>query len=550
MTSCPVIETLNGKVKGFVSKPTASGASEVFNFLSIPYGRPPIKDLRFKPPQSAKKWDGIFNASHTLVNCPQDVAATARHDKMLPYCVGMKHNTDDWSEDCLRLSIFTPSCKSSSKLPVMVWITGGGYQRNTCGRVNGTALAGMNNVVVVVLNFRVNVFGFLRLGDHCKGNMGLRDVLMGLRWIKDEISAFGGDSSNVTLFGESSGSGMVHLLTLSPLSKGLFHKAILQSGVALSPFFLDPNPVKTTDRFLDQLGENIKKKSEAEIFQYLQQMPVPDLKKTFSSHIADGVQFMPVVDGEVVPDNPIKLVKTGQFLQIPLMLGCTDSEAGCLLTTPMFPDYMSGPNEESIKANFSAVFFAKFPDLDKDTMYSAIKKAYFKDDGSPFKYLRMHCEFSGDGIFVVPAVMTASAHSATGQPTYFYYMRQQPDFNHNPENGKNVVKKPNFVSCDHADDLYFIWGSPFLPDSLNHKDAFFTQNEKDLSASVMTYFTNFARNSDPNIGKKVEIPWPKYETTNQDQICNRKHLELKTPICVKENLVVDKLPLFMNFLSK
>lgn len=542
---CPTVTTLNGKVCGLVSKPTGPNSSDVFNFLSVPYGRPPVNELRFKPPQKAGKWDGVLNASQTLVNCPQDVTATSRHDKMLPYSTRMHHDSNKASEDCLRLSIFTPDCNPNAKLPVMVWLTGGSYQRNTCGRTDGTALAGMNNCVVVVLNFRVNIFGFLHLGDQCTGNMGLLDVQLGLSWVKNEISAFGGDSDNVTLFGESSGSGMVHLLMLSPLSKGLFHKAILQSGVALSPFFLDPNPEVTKNHFLEKLGNDCDKKNDSDLLEYLQKMPLSELKKTFSSQLGQGVSFMPVVDGIVIPDSPEKIVKCGKFMQIPLILGCTDSEAGCLLTLPMFPNnFMTGPDEESVKKNFELIFFSKYPNLDSEMMYKAIKSLYFQDDDSPFKYLRMHSQFSGDGIFVVPTIITAGAHSATGQPTFLYHIRQQPDFNHTPSNGKDVLKKPNIVSCDHCDDLYFVWGIPFIPGGLNHSDAYFTEDEKELSIKVMRYFTNFALSSDPNTGKDVVVEWPKYDAINN----NRNHLELQTPISAKKDLAMDKLPLFMKLL--
>jgi len=542
MNTCPVVCTSNGKVKGFVSKPTLENSSYVFNFFSIPYGKAPIKKRRFKPPEKAECWDGVLEATTTLVNCPQNYKATENHDNILPYNVSMQHKRDASSEDCLRLSVFTPSCDKNAKLPVMVWLTGGGYQRNTCGRVDGTSLSGINQVVTVVLNFRVNTLGFLYLGKACKGNMGLLDVQLGLRWVKEEILNFGGNPENVTLFGESSGAGMTNLLMLSPLSEGLFHKVILQSGVAISSFFWDSNPEENKSAMIKKLGISSTMKSDEEIFEYLQNCDLEVLESLYSSILGEPGQFQPVVDGHVIPDEPMNLLKAGKYMKVPMILGCTDSEAGCLLTRPYFPDFFQGPSEQSVKDVLSFVLFSKYPKVDEKQFYDSIKQLYFKDSDSPFKYLEMHTEFSADGIFVIPTLITAQMHSAQGLPTFLYYMKQKPDFSHNVENGKNIIKKPSFVSCDHCDDLNFVFGSPFIKDGLNFPDAYFTQDEKEFSLDVMRYFTNFALSGDPNTGKKVDVVWPRYDN-------NKSHLELKSEIVVSSALKADKQQFFMQILD-
>jgi len=540
MNHCPVVKTTKGLVKGIISKSNIETSKEVFNFLSIPYGKPPICERRFRPPESVEKWKDIFDASQTLINCPQDIQATSRHDKVFPYKNSLKHTISESTEDCLRLSIFTPTCEKGANLPVMVWLTGGSYQRNVCGRVDGTALAGINNVVVVVMNFRVNVLGFMHLGPSCPGNNGLLDVQLGLRWVKEEISGFGGNPGNVCLFGESSGSGMVHLLMFSPLSAGLFHKAILQSGACLSPFFIDEEPEKTRKDFLKSL-DGLSENNEDDLLKSLQDLPLEEFRKTFSSSIGHGVSFMPIVDGHVIPKHPSVLLQSRSYMKIPIIIGCTDSEAGYLLSQPMFADFSIGPNEESVKRVFTQLFTSKYPEMKIEETYAIIKKFYLDENNeTPFKYIKMFTDFLSDIVFVIPIVSASCAHSANNQPTYLYQMKQKPDLNHSLLNGPTITKKPDFVSCDHCDDLYFVWGTPFIKGELNHEGAYFTDEEIELSLQVMKYFTNFAAFGDPNIGQPVDVNWPKYDALTGDQL----HLELKSSLTVGKNLAMDKMALF------
>jgi len=221
-SASPQVKTSSGVVEG-------KEEETVRAFLGIPYAAPPVGDLRWKPPVPAAKWSGVRKAAEFGAHCMQgDVFGD------------MVFRDPGGSEDCLSLNVWVPSKPSSSKLPVMVWIYGGGFVAGTTSeaRQDGTHLA-QKGVVVVSLNYRLGIFGFLvhpelakESGHNSAGNYGLLDQLLALTWVHENIAAFGGDPENVTIFGESAGSFSVSAQMASPLAKGLFQKAIGESGAA------------------------------------------------------------------------------------------------------------------------------------------------------------------------------------------------------------------------------------------------------------------------------------------------------------------------------
>jgi len=304
----------------------AGSGTTVRVYKGIPYAAPPVGDLRWKPPQPAKPWKGILLAKTFPAMCPQ-----------APLIPGPQ------SEDCLGLNVWTPARSASDKLPVMVWIHGGGFQIGASSQTayDGEPLA-EQGVVLVSINYRLGVFGFLahpglnQESPHgVSGNYGLLDMIAALEWVKRNIGAFGGDPGNVTIFGESAGGTAVCLLMVMPQAEGLFQKVISESAAWM--FGPISNLKESWYRrvpmmqFGAKLGTDLsalRAKSTADI---MKMMPPP---LTRNDAAADrGEVYMPVVDGWAFPDDPERLFSTGKFHHVALIAG-TNADEGTLMGGP------------------------------------------------------------------------------------------------------------------------------------------------------------------------------------------------------------------------
>ncbi|CAO2610564.1 Carboxylesterase 1D, partial [Lemmus lemmus] len=243
-SSPPVVNTIHGKVLGkYVN--LKGFAQPVAVFLGIPFAKPPLGSLRFAPPQPAEPWSFVKNATSYPPMCSQDAVGGQVLSELF---TNRKENIPlQFSEDCLYLNIYTPAdLTKTSRLPVMVWIHGGGLVVGGASTYDGLALSAHENVVVVAIQYRLGIWGFFSTGDeHSRGNWGHLDQVAALRWVQDNIAKFGGNPGSVTIFGESAGGFSVSALVLSPLAKNLFHRAISESGVALLPalFTEDAKPI-------------------------------------------------------------------------------------------------------------------------------------------------------------------------------------------------------------------------------------------------------------------------------------------------------------------
>ncbi|NXU51605.1 SASB hydrolase, partial [Turnix velox] len=227
----PEVVTKLGTVQGFQLH-VDSAKKNVNVFLKLPFARPPVGQLRFSPPQPPEPWSGVRDATSYPAMCLQDKVT----GQLISDMVSMNKDkvTLSVSEDCLYLNIYSPvPVGKQEKLPVIVWIHGGGLLLGAASSYDGSALAALNNVVVVAIQYRLGFLGYFSTGDeHARGNWGYLDQVAALQWIQENIEYFGGDPGSVTIFGESAGGVSVSALILSPLAKGLFHKAISESGTA------------------------------------------------------------------------------------------------------------------------------------------------------------------------------------------------------------------------------------------------------------------------------------------------------------------------------
>ena len=318
----PVVTTAAGKLKGFVHPEKG-----IVTFKGIHYGEDTSGIWRFKPPRPVAAWEGVKDALEYGATCPQ---------------TGLLGGGPFQSEDCLVLNVFTPGL--DGKRPVMVWLHGGGFSSGSGSQAgyDGTALAKRGDVVVVTLNHRLNIFGYLGLAEIAgkafagSGMAGMLDIELALKWVRDNIKAFGGDANNVTIFGESGGGAKVSTLLAMPSSKGLFHKGIIQSGPGIRGVPMDKGT---------EMAKNIMENFGVTDVGKLQEMPFEELlKKAFpseSTDLASSMRFAPVVDGAYLPAHPFEPVAAPTGKDIPIIIGSNRDEALLFLQNDAIRDKMT-----------------------------------------------------------------------------------------------------------------------------------------------------------------------------------------------------------------
>jgi para-nitrobenzyl esterase len=436
-------------------------------FLGLPYAAPPVGDLRWKAPQPPAAWKGVRNASSFGARCEQ------------------WHIWDDYlfldpgpSEDCLYLNVYAPAAaKPASKLPVMVWIHGGGFVAGAGSepRYTNPRLVS-RNVVVITLNYRLGVFGFLASEDLRKegnghaGNYGLMDMAAALRWVQANVAAFGGDPGNVTIFGESAGSFSVSALLAAPEARGLFQKAIGESG-AFFGNVLSTSPVadraKRDQAWTDALGA----KSLAE----MRAMPAD---KVLDAARKQPVGFSPDVDGEFLTEPVSATYAAGRQAKVPVIIGWNRDERTGTLSKDM--------TAEKWKA-FAAQHYG-----DKAPQFLAAFPA-----NSDAEAVRSADAYTTAGFIGLGAWQWVEAQSATsGAPVYRYRF----DLG-SPASEVHLVAGYAF----HSEELEYVFGTLDT-----RRGATWRPEDRRLSEQMIGYWTNFARSGDPNGDGLAH--WPRYDS--------------------------------------
>jgi len=443
-------------------------------FLGIPYAAPPVGKLRWKPPQEVASWTQVKTCADFSCSCPQPKQQDSRK----------------FSEDCLYLNVWTPAKKPDERFPVMVWIHGGAFNFGSASlpEYNGRNLA-KKGVVVVTLNYRLGPLGFLvhpllstESVHGTSGNYALLDQIAALKWVQRNIAAFGGDPHQVTIFGQSAGSRSVSLLLISPLSAGLFHRAIAQSGgPIIGSEYLNPafngdmaNVSKMGQKLTSKLGCDevddvlaaIRARSAQEVIE------AADCR---TGLFDEGLFFAPVFDGWVLPKDPLAAFSGGQQHDVPMIAGSTRNEGTLYLVDEK--DLTVEKYQSFLKARFADNWekaFEIFPAYQAKDVYRTIDK------------------FITVAANAQPARLMAQSMEHKKSKAYLYQFTRLPN--------TAMTKK---LGVHHGAELAYVFGNMYSAEGYNDTDM-------GLANKMMGYWVNFAKTGNPN-GKNLAY-WPAYQS--------------------------------------
>jgi len=484
----PIVETATGKVRGAAS-------NGICAFKGIPYGAPTDGANRFLPPRAPEKWGGVRDALGYHAQAPQLPGRPERRPE-LQTILGPADASSE-SEDCLTLNVWTPSLGGDGRRPVMVWLHGGAFAYGSGNRAvtEGTNLARRGDVVVVSVNHRLNIFGFLHLADiggeryaH-SGNAGVLDLVAALEWVRDNIERFGGDPANVTIFGESGGGGKVSVLLAMPAARGLFHRAVIQSGATIR--------VSTRER-ANALAEVVLKelglgRTDCD---RLQSVPADRLAGAIAPAsraigrpplpLLDRYDFGPVVDGTDLPSQPFDPAAPAIADGIPLLIGGTREESGFFLADDD-EVWERRLTEEALRRRIAAV-----AGLEADRVldvYRTLRPGASRED-------LLIAALTGAN-FWVRTVMLAERKAARqlenkrAAPVYMYSLDWR-----SPACGGRL-------QAHHAMDLPFVFDTADVPDTTKGAPG-----ARELAAVVSATWAAFARTGGP---ENPALPhWPAY----------------------------------------
>ncbi|KAM4553442.1 carboxylesterase 3 [Fundulus diaphanus] len=507
-----VVSLKNGQIRG--EYVTVKGTERrVKQYLGIPFARPPVGPLRLAAPQSPEPWQEERDCTRQPPMCIQNPDLVVSVSKAM----SSDFAVPEVSEDCLYLNVYTPAeATRGDKLSVMVWIHGGGLMMGAASQYDGSSLAAYENVVTVIVQYRLGILGFLSTGDeHARGNWGLLDQLAALRWVQENIETFGGDPQSVTIAGESAGGISASILTLSPQAKGLFHKAIFQSGVATLGDYTSENPLPQAQAVANITGCGIA--STEELVQCLRGKSQDEL---VSATRALRMFLGAAVDGDFLPGRAEDLLERKEVLNIPVMMGVTNHEFGWILPQSFAPPgWDKGMNRESVLATVHI-----FNPAGVSSANSLIVDEYLKDAKTPEDIRDAYTEVIGDLLMTLPVVKVAGYHTDLGAPVYLY------EFVYSA----NIYKsnRPSFVKADHADEVGFMFGGCFWNSHIRIT-ANITQEDENLCRTMMSYWANFIKTGSPSGPGLVD--WPQYDRQKQE------YMELGQTQTVKQKLKEDRV---------
>jgi para-nitrobenzyl esterase len=467
------LRTASGVVEGATS---ADGKIQIYK--GIPYAAPPVGNLRWKEPQPAPAWEGVRKATEFGARCMQG-----------PIYDDMVFRDSGPSEDCLHLNVWTPAAEAGAKLPVMVWIYGGGFQAGATSepRQDGEHLA-RKGVVVVSMDYRLGIFGFFshpgltaESPHHASGNYGLLDQAAALKWVHENIAAFGGDPDKVTIFGESAGSFSVSAQMASPVAKGFVHAAIGESGAFFGKTLSAKPPAESEKRdaiFAEELGMKSIGQLRAVGADQLLNVALKN---------QDEYRFGPNIDGYFMPGSAYDIYSHGKQAHIPLLAGWNHDEDSY---HAFFRD------QPPTKENYAAKIRQRFGESAGEAM-----KLFPGDSGEQIK--SSAGVLSSADFIAYGAWKWIEVHLATAGSAVFRYEFDQPL-------PLPAGHAPDVAYANHFGEIEYVFGT------LDSKRLPWRPEDYKLSEAMGTYWTNFAKTGNPNGAGVPE--WPRYDRKNGFQV--------------------------------
>jgi len=472
-TQSGVAKTTSGPVRGVVT-------DRINAFYGIPYGADTAGEARFLAPAKPRPWTSVRDCVEYGPRSPQGPSG------LIPEVAAVDRR-EPAGEDCLRLNVWTPAL-GSGRRPVMVWLHGGGYSQASGSFIiyNGANLARRRDVVVVTLNHRLNLFGHLYLGEIAgdkyadSGNAGMLDIVQALEWVRDNIAAFGGDPGNVTIFGQSGGGGKVCTLMGMPAAKGLFHKAIAQSGSNVTGTSR-ASATRTAQTFLERL--NLKPGPWPGWAAELHKLPVDQLLGAIR-----GLNFSPVVDGKNLPSGPFDPVASPLSATVPLLCGSMETEAAWTRGA-----VIDDIDDEKLKAQVKQDVRG-ISDTDVDRLIAAYRR------GRPgISNVDIHLILASDNTMRSGVLAVAERKADAKQaPVYMYYFTWRSPVH----DGR--------LKAYHTLDIPFVFENVDLATAMTGG----RQERYALQDRMSAAWTNFARTGNPNV-KGLLPEWPAFDTTRR-----------------------------------
>ena len=481
----PVVKIDSGELQGAV-------ADGVVSFKGIPFAAPPVGELRWRPPQPVAKWTDVRQATDFGADCmqgrfgPPPAAAPGAPPPRIP------------SEDCLYLNVWRPEDPGARNLPVMVWIYGGGFTGGSSASPNTSGVGfAKQGVVLVAMNYRVGRFGFFAFPalsserpDETKGNYAYMDQIAALQWVKRNIGAFGGNANNVTIFGFSAGGVSVHSMLASPQARGLFHKAIVESGGSRDSV-LTARPMRA-----DGVDPNYPVSAETIGTQFARSMGIEGTDQAALAKLrglsadqvlrgapaqpgtnAPSYETTPILDGKLITETAETAYKARHQPKMPLMLGSNSADTA----------------GNRVRARTKEEFFARYG------QWSAEAKAAYDPDGTT-ELATMVSRANDDFGQAEPARFAANAFAANGSPVYLYRFSYV----------QTSMREQMRTGAPHGGEIGYVFGT-----LSGGRSGTLTAEELAVSRMVQSYWVNFAKSGDPN---GTSLPtWPRH-VAGKDQI--------------------------------
>ncbi|XP_049295416.1 neuroligin-4, X-linked-like isoform X1 [Anopheles funestus] len=571
--SSRIVDTKSGAIRGVILELNSKHLEPVEVFKAVPYATPPIGSLRFEPPKKLPPWKGTKLADTFGSVCPQSFPDISNRTAALlsmpkgryQHLKRLQPLLANQSEDCLTLNIYVPGSGSrglEAPYSIFFYIHGEAYDWGSGNPYDGSVLASYGHVIVVTVNFRLGILGFLKtrasLSPGSGGNLGLMDIILALHWVRDNIASFGGDPKRITLVGHDTGAALANLVLISKSGKGLVQRAILLSGSALSPWALIPDPDAVRLEVSQQMachlvpGRNGRKPSTDDITDCLRDKPIEALMGVRLTSVRFMPSWGPFLPLEDSLDPEFAMEHSGEgFITSELMLGMS--------TTESYNDFSASDIqyglEEDQRNRLLRTYIRNAFTFHLNEIFSAVRNEYTDWDKPiqhPINIRDSTMEALSDGHTVAPIIKVAYLHARRGAKTYMFHFGYQSKESEYPQRLGSVRGE----ELPYIFGLPLVQGGPVFPQNFSRQDM-------GVNEAVLNFVTNFCKTGDPNeaghqqaqplhpdYGTAKErtrfrlITWETYETTTQ------QYLSISTKPKMRSHYRGHKMALWLNLIPQ